>query len=164
MSEVKVTAIVEQLADAEERAARVAQIIDMCDYARYASGLSNTFTQKLTQGCMVVTGLQLGERDSERRLGFCVQIRKGRGQFGSDMVFIRHTSGKLTTHENQGFFLMTPEQESLARPLFEDLPEDEDYSHGYLCCNKVQEVGFIVENSASEPSPDTPFAITVTRA
>jgi hypothetical protein len=68
------------------------------------------------------------------------------------------------THENQGFFLMTAEQELLARPLFEELKEDEDYSHGYLCCDKVQEVGFVVENSASVPSPDTPFAITVTRA
>lgn len=164
MSQANVPANVEQLAGAEDRAARVAQIIDMCDYTRYVSGLSSALIQKLTQGCMVVTGLQAGAREQERQLGFCVQIRKGRGQFSSDMVFLRHTDGKLITHENQGFFLMTPEQEALARPLFEDLPEDEDYSHGYLCCNKVQEVGFIVENSASVPTPDTPFAITITRA
>ncbi|MEX3983781.1 hypothetical protein AB4Y45_32885 [Paraburkholderia sp. EG287A] len=160
MSEAKGN--IEQLVGTE-RAARVAQIIDMCDYSRHVSGLSDALTHKLTQGCMVVTGLQAGERNQERRLGFCVQIRKGRGQFRSDMVFLRHPDGRLVTHENQGFFLMTPEQEALARPLFEDLPEDEDFTHGYLCCNKVKEVGFIVENSASEPAPDTPFALTVTR-
>jgi hypothetical protein len=64
MSEANVTGNVEPLAGAEERAARVAQIIGMCDYTRHVSGLSDALTQKLTQGCMVVTGMQAGERDS----------------------------------------------------------------------------------------------------
>lgn len=147
----------------QDRAELVAQIIEMCDPRRHVSGLSDRSMQKMTQGCMVVTGAQVGTRDRERLLGYCVQIRKGRGQFGSDMVFLRHTDGSLVTHENQSFFLMTEEQELLAKPLFRELPEDEDYSHGYNCCNKVREVGFVIENSASVPTPDTSFAITVTR-
>lgn len=144
------------------RAARVARIISTCDPDRFVSGLSETSMRTMTQGCMVVTGLQADRRDPERQIGFCVQIRRKRGQFGSDMVFLRHTDGSLVTHENQGFFLMTAEQETLARPLFVELPEQEDYSHGYSCCNKVREVGFVIENSASVPTPDASFAIAMT--
>ena len=43
------------MAQADERAARVKQILDMCDASRYVSGLSDTLTRKLTQGCMVLT-------------------------------------------------------------------------------------------------------------
>ena len=145
----------------DARAQLVAQIIGMCEPTRHVSGLSDTSMKKMSQGCMVVTGMQVGRREPERQLGFCVQIRKARGQFGSDMVFLRHTDGALVTHENQSFFLMTEEQEALARPLFQELPEEEDYSHGYSCCNNVREVGFVVENSASVPTPDTSFAITI---
>jgi len=143
-----------------ERAELVARILEMCDSNRFVAGLAGSRLQ-LTQGCMVVTGLPAGPRNAERRLGFCVQIRRKRGQFGSDMVFLRHPDGDLVTHENQCFYLMTPEQEALARPLFTDLPEDEDFGHGYSCCNKVREVGFIIENSASEPMPNTAFGITI---
>jgi hypothetical protein len=108
--------------------------------------------KKLEQGMFVVTGLQVGERRPEKHIGFCIQVRVGRGQFGSDMVFLRHPDECLTTHENQFFYEMTPEQEALARPLFSHLPEDEDYSGGYRCCDKIHETGFIVENSGSRPS------------
>lgn len=146
----------------QDRAARIARIIGTCDPERFVSGLSETSIRRLTEGCMVVTGLQAGRSNPERHIGFCVQIRRKRGQFGSDMVFLRHTDGSLVTHENQGFFLMTAEQEALARPLFVELPEQEDYSLGYSCCGKVREVGFVIENSASVPIPDTSFAIAMT--
>lgn len=143
------------------RAEIVAQILSLTDY-----NLSFTFSDPRhpAQGQFVITGPQITS-NVENRIGFCVQIRRNRGQFGSDMVFLRHPCGGLTTHENQSYFGMTPEQELLARSLFEaeDLPENEDYSHGYLCCGKVHETGFIVDDSASQPTPDTPFTITVRR-
>lgn len=145
-----------------DRAARVTRIIGTCDAERFISGLSESSMRRMTQGCMVVTGPQVGRRNPERQIGFCVQIRRKRGQFGSDMVFLRHTDGSLVTHENQGFFLMTAEQEALARPLFVELPEEEDYSQGYSCCGKVREVGFVIENSASVPTPDASFAMAMT--
>lgn len=113
------------------------------------------------QGQFVVTGGVLGGGDEAKRIGYCVQIRKGRGQFGSDMVFLRHPDGALITHENQCYIGMTEEQERLARSIFTVLPEDEDYSNGYRCCGKIEEVGFIIENSASEPTPDQPFTIMI---
>ena len=130
-------------------------VIGMTDYSKGLFG-----GERLpTQGQMVVTGPN--NLTVEKRLGFCVQVRKGCGQFGSDMVFLRHPDGSLTTHENQAYFPMSEEQEALARTVFTDLPEDEDYTHGYLCCAKVHEVGFLIENSKSQPTPNTPFSLTV---
>ena len=134
----------------------VQQILALIDYS-----LGLNFGRQPRQGQFVITGPQMGG-SPERRIGFCVQIRKNSGQFGSDMVFIRHPDGGLVTHENQSYFAMTEEQERLARSLFKNLPEDEDYSHGYTCCAKVREVGFIVENSASQPAPVTPSMLTIT--
>lgn len=111
----------------------------------------------------VTTGLQMDNKDFNRYLGYCVQIRKKCGQFGSDMVFLRHPNGSLTTHENQCFYSLTEEQESLAQTVFEILPKDEDYSLGFNCCAKIKEVGFLIEKSESKPSPNTPFSITVTK-
>lgn len=108
----------------------------------------------------VITGMNT-DGDLAKRVGYCVQIRKKRGQFGSDMVFLRHADGRLTTHENQSYYAMTPQQEALARQIFDILPEDEEIEKGYMCVDKVHEVGFVIENSASKPSPDTPFSITI---
>lgn len=136
----------------------IRQILDLTDYS-----LGLNCGKHPGQGQLVITGLQAGGV-LERRIGFCVQIRRQRGQFGSDMVFLRHPDGMLVTHENQSYFGMTTEQEALARPLFTDLPEDEDYTQGYRCCAKVHEVGFIIEESASQPSPATPTLLTLTQA
>jgi hypothetical protein len=131
-------------AEREQLAERVRSMVEPSNMK-----LSGT---KLKQGMFVVTGLQAGERRPEKQIGFCIQVRVGRGQFGSDMVFLRHPDESLTTHENQFFYAMTEEQEAIARTLFSHLPEDEDYSGGYRCCDKIHETGFIVENSASRPS------------
>jgi hypothetical protein len=111
----------------------------------------------------VTTGLQMGQNKLEKYIGYCVQIRKNCGQFGSDMVFLRHADGSLTTHENQCFYSMTEEQEALARTVFECLPEEEEPELGYKCCQKIHEVGFLIEKSETQPSPNTPFSITVTK-
>jgi hypothetical protein len=113
------------------------------------------------KGQFVVTGTTCG--DNSIRLGYCVQVRKGRGQFGSDMIFLRHADGTINTHENQCYLRMTDVQVHLARSIFSLMPEDEDYSRGYCCCGKIREVGFVIENSGSVPTPDRPFVITVSR-
>lgn len=132
------------------------QVIAMTDYTRVMYGGD----RNAAQGQMVVTGPTQAS-SPEKRIGFCVQIRKNCGQFGSDMVFLRHPDGSLTTHENQAYFAMTADQELLARELFTDLPENEDYSEGYRCCDKVHEVGFLITHSASTPTPNQPFSLTI---
>lgn len=134
----------------------VEQIIAMTDHAKGMFGGD----RKPAQGQMVVTGHNMGWH-AEKQIGFCVQIRTGRGQYGSDMVFLRHPDGSLTTHENQGYFAMTADQEKLARTIFTYLPEDEDYSVGYLCGGKVHETGFLIDKSTSSPQPNQPFNLVV---
>jgi hypothetical protein len=138
-----------------ERSEIVKQVLALTDYTKGMYG-----DRHPAQGQMVVTGQQVGG-STEGRIGYCVQIRKNCGQFGSDMVFLRRPDGGLTTHENQGYYPMTDEQEKLARSLFAELPEDEDYSEGYLCCGKVHELGFLIDHSKSTPTPNTPFNLTV---
>lgn len=111
------------------------------------------------QGQFVVTGPNCG--GDIDRVGYCLQVRKGVGQFGSDMILLRHAGGNITVHENQCFFAMNAVQEELARAVFTVLPEQEDYAGGYKDCEKVHEVGFIIEHSASRGSPDTSFSIMI---
>ena len=133
--------------DPTERAALVERVLSLTDFSLLVRSGSS-----LKQGQFLVTGPQVGEKHPEKRIGFCIQVRLRCGQFGSDMVFLRHPDESLTTHENQCYIAMTDEQEQLARQLFSHLPEDQDYSQGYRCCDKVHEVGFLIEDSASQPS------------
>lgn len=146
---------------AESRVGIISRIRKLVDHQRYRSGLLAGADGPLAERQLVVVGASR-DLDPEHGIGYCVQVRLGRGQFGSDMVFLRHPDDRLVTHENQGFWGMTPAQEALARPLFATQPEDEDCSHGYKCCGGVHEKGFLVQDSASSASPDTAFGFTVT--
>lgn len=130
------------------------EIIALADYQNMISPGSHP-----EKGQFVVTGTTCG--DNAIRLGYCIQVRKGRGQFGSDMVFLRHPDGTINTHENQFYLRMTDVQVQLARSIFSLMPENEDYSRGYCCCGKIREFGFVGENSDSVTTPDHPFVITV---
>ncbi|KWT95591.1 MULTISPECIES: hypothetical protein [unclassified Variovorax] len=135
-----------------EAEALAQDIVALADYTR------GYFSRIPGPGEFLVTGFQQGRRDALSRIGFCVQVRKGVGQFSSDIVFMRHAAGKLSTHENQSFIPMSPYQLKLARKLFagipeSNLPEDEDMTHGYRCQAGIHEVGHIIENSASRAAP-----------
>jgi hypothetical protein len=136
----------------------VDEILDMVDFYNRLDVAKNG-----RPGQFVVTGPQMGKDRGgrESRIGYCVQVRIKCGQYGSDMVFLRHTNGNLTTHENQSFYAMNEEQEALARGIFEVLPEEEDYSEGFSV-NGIRETGFVVENSATAPSPVTPVSVVLT--
>jgi hypothetical protein len=123
------------------------QIMALTDYRRRMMDLAKA----KGPGCFVVTGPQ-PDWNPLKHVGYCVQVRKQCGQYRSDMVFLRHPDGSLTTHENQSFFAMTAEQEVLAREIFEVLPEDEDFSQGFSCTDKIREIGYVIENSASKAS------------
>ncbi|EML3441831.1 plasmid protein [Proteus mirabilis] len=95
------------------------------------------------------------------RVGFCVQVRRKVGQFGSDMVILRHADGSLCIHENNCYVALTEEQEELARGVFKVLPEDESSESEYGA-NGVWETGFVIENSETKGTPDVPFVIAIT--
>ncbi|EIZ1086007.1 plasmid protein [Klebsiella oxytoca] len=130
-------------------------IVDAADYQRMISHNNNP-----AFGQFVVSGYNGGP--AENRLGYCVQVRKKVGQFGSDIVFLRHASGTLTAHENNCYVAVTEEQEALARSVFKLLPDDEEPEKGYSDPAGVHETGFVIENSASNASTGGPsVAITV---
>lgn len=133
----------------------LARIVELADYQRMIRHPGNP-----AQGQFIVTGPNF--KDDSERVAYCVQVRKHVGQFGSDMVFLRHVNGSLTVHENNCYLAMDAEQEALARSVFEVLPEDEEYEHGYSDCEGIREVGFVVENSSSQGAPDVPFTIAIT--
>lgn len=135
------------------REERLQQILDLTTYRN-----SNQYVQ----GKFYVTGQQQGSPDPERRIGFLIQVRKGCGQFGSDMLLLRHPNGKLCSHENQSIFPMTDEQEQLARPMFEWQPETEDMNEPYAI-DGVWETGFIIEHPSQKSTfPDhCAMAITI---
>ncbi|MDE1465659.1 hypothetical protein [Spartinivicinus poritis] len=71
------------------------------------------------QGQFVITGRIEGkEKNFDNTIGYCVQVRLNRGDFGSDQVFLRHCDGKLVHHENQCFYAMSQEQIDIVKPFF----------------------------------------------
>lgn len=97
------------------------------------------------------------------RVGYLIQVRKKCGQFGSDRIFLRLADGTIADWQNQAFFKLLPEDEALARSVFECQPDEEDESVGYWDADKVHEIGFIIENSTSTPMPVTDdLSITIT--
>lgn len=130
-------------------------IVDAADYQRMISHSDNP-----AFGQFVVAGYNGGP--AENRLGYCVQVRKKVGQFGSDIVFLRHATGTLTAHENNCYVAVTEELEALARSVFKLLPNDEEPEMGYSDPAGVHETGFVIEDSASKASTGGPsVAITV---
>ena len=101
----------------------------------------------LRRGQLVCTGAIVGRKAAVHRVGFCVQIRKQAGAFGSDMVLLRHLDGALTPHENQFFYTLTEAQHAQVAPLFEKLLEEEDFGgdHAYSLGGAHPRVGFIIE-------------------
>lgn len=109
----------------------------------------------------------------EDRTGRLVQVRKGCGQFGSDVYFIRRRCGNLIRGENvmlrhvgdrafeDAYYLHgmgCPPPEIPDQPIYEgDTPETE-YTHGK---GKYPETGFIIEHPAQPSSPVQSFALTI---
>ena len=90
----------------------------------------------------VVEGLTTG------RAGRLVQVRKGCGQCGSNIYFLRQANGKLCTVEND----MLQHSEAMIAPR-DDTPETE-----YRIEGEWPETGFIVENPIQ---PETPGSFSV---
>lgn len=95
---------------------------------------------------VMVAGPMVGqEPDINNAVGYCVQVRKGRGQFGSDQVFIRHCDGSMVVHENQGWFALSDEVADRIKPFFELLPGDEDPTKAITYCGEEPEIGFVIQ-------------------
>lgn len=129
-------------------------------YVGMYGGFTHNGTPK--RGEWVITGPGIGPL--MWRVGYVCQIRLKRGQFGSDMYLIRHGDGTLIAHENNSYIPMDDETIERLIPLFKCLPHDEENDNPdcvYKDAAKIEERGFIISCSASEPTPNTPFTITI---
>ncbi|MEN6379119.1 MAG: hypothetical protein ABFD15_06030 [Methanofastidiosum sp.] len=119
-------------------------------------------------GEYLITGLQMGNHNGEKGwhkyIGYVVQIRKGIGAFGSDMILLRHPDGSLTPHENQSYFRMNEYWENKAKKLFKKgvTPSIEDYTQPYTIGGKYPAIGKIIENSVAHPEPDNSPLMKIT--
>lgn len=119
---------------------------------------------------LVVMECVIGIPD-ERRIGRLVQVRKGVGQFGSDLYFIRLRDGGLVTFENvlmrraddkqfeDAFYRLGQRREPPTihpQPPFDGDSEQVEYT----ITNKWPETGFIIEKP-KQPERLGAFAITV---
>ena len=109
----------------------------------------------------------------EKRTGRLVQVRKGCGQFGSDVYFLRLRDESLMTFSNamirhvdderfvDAFYRFngrTPPVIPPQAPLEGDTEET-----AYSICSRWAEAGFVIENS-SLPQPPGCFSLVITTA
>lgn len=90
----------------------------------------------------------------EDRIGRLVQVRKGCGQFGSDVYFIRRASGSIITGENCKLQHST-----------KDIPVEptDATTVEYSIRGEYPEVGFVVEAPRQPQTPPAAFGVTISR-
>jgi len=120
----------------------------------------------------VVIECLLGVPD-ERRIGRLVQVRKGVGAFGSDVLIIRLRDGGCATYENalirraddKRFEDAFYRSNGKAPPVIPDQPcnEWDTGNDEFTIGGKFPETGFIIEHPKQPESAGQAFAIIVTK-
>ena len=119
-------------------------------------------------GEYLITGLQVGNHNGEKGwhkyIGYVVQIRKGIGCFGSDMILLRHPDGSLEAHENQMYYRMNEYWVNKTKKLFKKgiTPDNEDYTKPYTIYGKYPALGKIIEPNVAHPEPDNSPLMKIT--
>lgn len=110
----------------------------------------------------------------EKRIGRLIQVRKGVGAFGSDLIFIRLRDGELASFENamirgafdkrfeDAFYRMNGKEPPVIPP--QEPSEDDSPTQEYTIQGKWPETGFIIERPSQPNSNVQSFAMMVTHA
>ena len=117
-------------------------------------------------GKYYITGIQQGNDNPEKLIGYVVQVRKEAGAYGSHLVLMRHPNGDLIPHHNQSFFEL---DESLTEnikkfyPTGMDYDSHEDHSQPYtLGGGEFPETGPIVEPNTQQLGNGNPCVMITT--
>ncbi|WP_018694173.1 hypothetical protein [Algicola sagamiensis] len=115
-------------------------------------------------GQVVCTGLIQGKPyDFDHAIGYLVQIRKGRGQFGTDQYLLRHPNGTIVCHENQSLWLIGESLSKQALIFFAITPEQEGGDTEYTLSEGRPEKGYMIEFQYDDPvSENTDFCLALT--
>nr|WP_086939536.1 hypothetical protein [Thaumasiovibrio occultus] len=77
-------------------------------------------------------------------VGYCLQIREGTGEEGSDnQVFLRHLDGSIVMHYDQIFYRVAAQDKADVLALFATKPEDET-EMAFTCPDGITLSGFRV--------------------
>ena len=96
----------------------------------------------------VITGVQMGCKGFDNRIGRVAQVRLEAGDYGSDNVLLRHCDNNLQQHTNQCFWLIPDKFKVYLDKCFKDAHIDDSDNFEYtLFDGEFAEKGFIV------PSP-----------
>lgn len=99
----------------------------------------------------VITGMIAGKESiAENRVGRVVQIRLEAGDFGSDLVLLRHRNDSLVPHANQSFYLIPEKFKSYLDEEFKDTYKDDSDAFPYTLQGQESEQGFIIASSVGE--------------
>lgn len=133
----------------------------------YKSGFGSTFEFN----DHVCIEMLIGVAD-EKRTGRLVQVRKGVGQFMTDMAIIRLRDGGLATFENvlirhardKAFENAFYRWNGKEPPLIPDQPphEDDALDSEYTIQGEWHEVGFVIEHPKQPPSATQSFSMMIT--
>ena len=119
---------------------------------------------------LVVVEMVFAEDD--KRIGRLMQIRKGVGAFGSDLIFLRLHDGSLMTFENVGirhadnkrvedaFYRSNGREPPVIRPADEYKRDEENIE--YTIVGKYPETGFIIESPKQPQSGQQSFGMVIT--
>lgn len=109
----------------------------------------------------------------DERSGILVQIRKGGGQFGSNMYLIRRRDGGLARFENvllrhvsdksfdESFYIRNGKEPPVIEP--QEILECDTVETVYTISEGFPETGFIIENPINERTPGA-FTMTVAKS
>jgi hypothetical protein len=97
--------------------------------------------QRSDKGKFVITGPMIGNMSGV--LGRVVQVRQKTGAFGTDTVLIREQNGKLSSHENQFFWIIPEEYETELQELFRNVVEDDADEEEYTIVGQDPVKGFL---------------------
>jgi hypothetical protein len=98
-------------------------------------------------GKYVLTGLGPEE---EYRVGRLVQVRIEAGEFGSDMVLLRHFDNTLMRHENQSFHSISEMFTKELDKLFSSVDKDRVTTEYTIANGEQPETGFIIPSKIPE--------------
>ncbi len=105
----------------------------------------------------VITGMISGKENiAENRVGRVAQVRLEGGDFGSDLVLLRHRNDILTPHANQSFYLIPDKFKAYLDEEFKNAHMDDSDADSYTLQGKESEIGFIIA-SPFGPDDSTPM-------
>ena len=142
---------------------KVAHINKNKDYTAIVIGVGCAPRKELEFGEFIIGSYN--ER-GEYPIGFVVQVRKGCGAFGSDVVLLRENDGTLSSHSNQAFWRIPSYQVRVIKEYFEHLADEElkdNPEMTYSIAGEREFSGFLITEDDYKDESTCTMAMVITK-